>query len=201
MLGAVTDRCRAWRPEVSGIVEVLHAEYLHHSYPMHSHDAWTILLLDAGAVSYQMDRRDRATTAGAVTVTVLPPYVAHSGRSAHPDSGFRKRVLHISTELIDTDLIGAAVDRPEVVVPEVRRKLDRLHRELQSGDEMAAESLHQTRGAIQGVLRAQSTHATTDQFSSVVDNSSTDRVGGLLVSPPGVVVRPRGGLSKSDSPH
>jgi hypothetical protein len=31
----------AWRPPVTGIIEVFHAQYARHEYPVHTHDAWT----------------------------------------------------------------------------------------------------------------------------------------------------------------
>ena len=36
----------AWSPSVKGVVEVLHARFTSHVYPMHTHDTWTLLLVD-----------------------------------------------------------------------------------------------------------------------------------------------------------
>ena len=46
----------AWRPAVAGISEVLHARYVDHAYPMHTHDAWALLIVDAGAITYDLDK-------------------------------------------------------------------------------------------------------------------------------------------------
>ncbi len=47
---------RAWRPGVPGIAEVLHASFTDHAYPMHTHDEWTLLLVDRGGVRYDLHR-------------------------------------------------------------------------------------------------------------------------------------------------
>ena len=44
-------RLRAWRPEVPGVAEVLHAYFPDHAYPLHTHDTWTLLIVDTGAVA------------------------------------------------------------------------------------------------------------------------------------------------------
>ena len=41
---------RAWRPGLPGVVEVLHTHFPSHAYPSHTHDAWTVLIVDEGAV-------------------------------------------------------------------------------------------------------------------------------------------------------
>ena len=42
----------AWCPHVKGIEEVFHARFVDHAYPPHTHDAWTLLIVDAGTISY-----------------------------------------------------------------------------------------------------------------------------------------------------
>ena len=99
----------AWRPTVPGVVEVFHAHFTEYAYPMHVHEAWTLLIVDDGAVRYDLDRHEHGTPHD--TVTLLPPHVPHNGSPATPH-GFRKRVLYLDgTHLPDT-LIGSAVDRP-----------------------------------------------------------------------------------------
>lgn len=43
------EQVRAWRPAVPGILEVFHARFVTHAYPPHAHDAWPLLIVDAGA--------------------------------------------------------------------------------------------------------------------------------------------------------
>ena len=84
----------AWRPRVPGIAEVFHAQFVDHAYPPHVHDAWTLLIVDEGAIRFDLDRHHRG--AAGASVTLLPPNVAHDGRAATGD-GFRKRVLYLDT--------------------------------------------------------------------------------------------------------
>ncbi|MCU7827027.1 helix-turn-helix transcriptional regulator [Kitasatospora sp. DSM 101779] len=128
----------AWRPAVPGVVEVLHAHFTDHAYPMHVHDAWTVLIVDDGAVRYDLDRHERGTPHD--TVSLLPPHVPHNGSPATAD-GFRKRVLYLDMTQLDARLIGPAVDGPDLTDPVLRRRVGQLHTALAApGDELEAES-------------------------------------------------------------
>ncbi|MER7576338.1 AraC family transcriptional regulator [Streptomyces sp. NPDC126514] len=128
----------AWRPRVPGVVEVFHAHFTEYAYPMHVHEAWTLLIVDDGAVRYDLDRHEHGTPRG--TVTLLPPHVPHNGAPATPH-GFRKRVLYLDTSRLAGDLIGAAVDTPELRDPVLRHRVGQLHTALaRPGDELEAES-------------------------------------------------------------
>ena len=118
------ERVVAWRPELTGIREVLHARFTEHAYPLHTHAAWTLLLIDEGAVRYALDRHEHAATAS--LVTLLPPGVPHDGRAA-TGRGFRKRVLYLDPDALEPSLIGAAVDRPALADPALHRHIDALH--------------------------------------------------------------------------
>ncbi|WP_328536881.1 helix-turn-helix transcriptional regulator [Streptomyces sp. NBC_00344] len=128
----------AWRPPVAGVVEVFHARFTEHTYPMHVHDAWTLLIVDDGAVRYDLDRHEHGTPRD--TVSLLPPQVPHNGSPATPQ-GFRKRVLYLDMTQLDAGFIGAAVDRPDLADPVLRRRVGQLHTALaRPGDELEAES-------------------------------------------------------------
>ncbi|MCC8251565.1 AraC family transcriptional regulator [Saccharothrix luteola] len=127
----------AWRPAVPGIAEVLHARFTDHAYPAHTHDAWTLLLVDTGTVTYGLDHREHG--AAPASVTLLPPHVPHDGRNATSE-GFRKRVLYLDTSVLGTDLVGAAVDHPAFADPALRLRVHQLHGVLHGGDEWEAES-------------------------------------------------------------
>ncbi|CAL9491593.1 hypothetical protein SUDANB6_03258 [Streptomyces sp. enrichment culture] len=128
----------AWRPRVPGVVEVFHAHFTGYAYPMHVHDAWTLLIVDAGAVRYDLDRHEHGTPLD--TVTLLPPHVPHNGAPATP-GGFRKRVLYLDGTLLPDDLIGPAVDRPDLRDPVLRRRVGQVHAALvRPGDELEAAS-------------------------------------------------------------
>ncbi|WP_409494320.1 AraC family transcriptional regulator [Amycolatopsis sp. cmx-11-12] len=122
----------AWRPSVSGLIEVFHARFSEHRYPMHTHDAWTLLIVDQGAVSYVLDRHEHG--AASSVVTLLPPHVPHDGRAAN-SRGFRKRVLYLDPALLGQELIGAAVDRPAIPDRLLHTRVHRLHQVLKLPDE------------------------------------------------------------------
>jgi AraC-like DNA-binding protein len=117
----------AWRPNVPGIHEVFHARFTTHAYPSHTHDAWTLLIVDDGAVRYDLDRHEH----GALReqVTLLPPGVPHDGRSTRP---FRKRVLYLAADTLTG--VGAAVDHPSLADPLLRHRIHQLHQALSTED-------------------------------------------------------------------
>jgi AraC-like DNA-binding protein len=129
---------RAWVPGVPGIAEVFHARFTDHVYPPHAHDTWTLMIVDDGAVRYDLHRHERGAPTG--TVLLLPPHIAHTGRagSAH---GFRKRVLYLDADVVDTALAGRVVDEPTLADDLLRAGVDRLHRVLdEPGGGLEAES-------------------------------------------------------------
>jgi AraC-like DNA-binding protein len=123
---------RAWKPAVPGIHEVFHARFVDHVYPPHTHDAWTLFIVDEGAIRYDLETKHRG--AAGSRVTILPPHVVHDGRAA-TGAGFRKRVLYVGTEVLDERLISRAVDDPDIEDPALLRGLRALHRVLQDPDE------------------------------------------------------------------
>ncbi|MEB8341694.1 helix-turn-helix domain-containing protein [Streptomyces endophyticus] len=133
------EEITAWRPRVPGVTEVFHAHFTRHAYPMHVHDTWTLLIVDEGAVRYDLERHEHGTPLG--TVSLLPPQVPHNGQAATPD-GFRKRVLYLDAAgdgPLDASFIGAAVDQPDLVDPLLRQRIGQLHAALaHPGDELEA---------------------------------------------------------------
>ncbi len=129
---------RAWRPPVEGVAEVLHARFHDHAYPLHTHDTWTLLIVDDGVVTYDLDRHPHGALDG--VVTLLPPHVPHDGRAAVA-GGFRKRVVYLEEDQLDLGLVGAAVDHPGLRDPELRAAVAALHTSLAArGDELESES-------------------------------------------------------------
>lgn len=121
-----------------GVAEVLHARFSEHAYPKHTHDTWTVLVVESGTIRYELDHHEHGVRRP--LVTVLPPHVAHDGRAATPD-GFVKRVLYLEQGRLDVDLVGRAVDHPGWADPALRSEVDLVHRALaHPGDELEAES-------------------------------------------------------------
>ena len=129
---------RAWKPVVAGVHEVFHARFVDYAYPPHVHDAWTVFVVDDGWIRYDLETRHRG--AGGERVFILPPNVVHDGRAGARD-GFRKRVLYLSTDVLDERLTGRAVDRPDISEPALRQAIHGLHRALGHPDDaLEAES-------------------------------------------------------------
>ena len=119
------------------MAEVLHAHFPSHAYPLHTHDTWTLLVVDTGAVRFDLERHEHAALRS--RVTLLPPYVPHDGRSVTAD-GFRKRVVYLDADTLDVRRIGRAVDHPGWDDPALRAELHHLHEALRHpGDEFEAE--------------------------------------------------------------
>lgn len=117
---------------------MLHARFTDHVYPAHTHDAWALLLVDDGAVRYDLDRHGHG--ASPALVTLLPPGVPHDGRAQTP-AGFRKRVLYLEPDVVGVDRIGSAVDRPAVGDAALRTRISALHAVLgRTGEGLEAQS-------------------------------------------------------------
>lgn len=130
--------CTVWRPPVPGVAEVFHASFTEHAYPSHTHDTWTLLIVDDGVVRFDLHRHEHGAMPS--LVTLLPPHVPHDGRNATP-SGFRKRVLYLDAAVFDPSLVGRAVDEPGVPDATLRDRISRLHASLSvPGETLQAES-------------------------------------------------------------
>lgn len=132
----MTDHLRAWHPPVPSLSEVYHADFAH-AYPMHAHDDWTVLVLDDGAVSYDLDGSEHL--AAPATLTLLPPGIPHDGRSAVAGRGYRKRVLYFEGGWLPFGARDVAARRP-TIRGDAAATARRVHAALRGpGDLMAAE--------------------------------------------------------------
>ncbi len=131
------SQVRAWVPGVPGISEAFHARFADHVYPPHAHDTWTLMIVDDGVVRYDLHRHEHGAPTG--TVLLLPPHIAHTGRSATPH-GFHKRVLSRGRRRGHA-LTGRVVDEPTLPDDLLHLRLDHLHRVLEDpGGVLEAES-------------------------------------------------------------
>ena len=185
---------RGWAPPVPGIVEVFRARFTDHVYPPHTHDTWTLLVVDEGAIRYDLDRSEHGAVRSAVTV--LPPDVAHTGR-AGTERGFCKRVLYLDTGVLPNSLTGAAIASPGLVDPVLRRRVHELHAAL--GDPLQAESrlalvADRIREHLGGVRPDPGPTATAARFRDLLDARVADapslrEAGRLLEVHPAHLVR------------
>ncbi|UAJ79439.1 AraC family transcriptional regulator [Leifsonia sp. ZF2019] len=133
----MVESVRAWHPAVPHVREVLHADF-DHAYPAHTHDAWTVLLIDAGAVDFSLGGSEHR--AAPESIALLPPGIPHDGHSAIRDNGYRKRVLYLEPDWLPPHAPSAAVGRPTVVARTGVAAVRRIHAALGSpGDQLAAE--------------------------------------------------------------
>jgi AraC-like DNA-binding protein len=132
IVAAESEWVQAWRPDLPGVSEAFHAHFVDHEYPPHSHDTWTVIVVDSGAISYDLERRHRAGDAS--TVTVLPPHTIHDGKAA-TDSGFTKRVLYLDTTVLPEHLIGRSVDQSAIADDQLRDQLATMHDILRQRDD------------------------------------------------------------------
>jgi AraC-like DNA-binding protein len=136
----VPDGCRvvAWKPAVAGISEVFHATIVNYRYPTHCHDTWTVLIVDHGAIRYDLDTRHH----GAVgeTVSILSPGVAHNGYPSDRSGGFRKRNLYLGSEFLPRHLVSRAVDASTFQDVALRGAINALHAQLIAPDPLDVEA-------------------------------------------------------------
>jgi hypothetical protein len=191
---------RAWRPAVPGVREVFHARFVDHVYPPHTHEAWTVFLVDEGAVRYDLETKHRGVAGR--RVTLLPPHVVHDGRAANA-VGYRKRVLYLDAEVLPERLIGASVDRPDTEDPSIVDSVARVHRaveersdplEIESALAIAAERLLTT--SERAERRAPCVPRTRSPVSSASSSTSAGSTGsrsptqvGRCTPAPGHLVR------------
>lgn len=194
------SRVTAWHPRVPGVAEVLHARFTDHAYPMHSHDSWTLLIVDSGTVRYELGRAAHATTTA--SVTLLPPDVSHDGRAA-TEAGFRKRVVYLDRGVIDAGLLGSAVDSPAFPDHALHRRVVLLHDALATrADDLEAESrlafvterlrqhLSGTASAAEGERGARVAVALRELLDArLVEGLSLEAAAGMLHSHPTHLVR------------
>lgn len=123
-------RCQveAWAPKLPGIREVFHARLVDYAYPPHCHDTWAVLIVDEGAIRYDLDHRE--CLAAGSTVTILPPGIPHDGRPGPGAAGFRKREFYLDESVLSPALADAAVDKTALRDAPLRTALALLHEQL-----------------------------------------------------------------------
>lgn len=131
------DRIAAWRPRLHGVAEVFHAAWHDHAYPPHTHDTWTVLIVDDGLIGFGLDRNEHSAVR--TGVTLLPPHVPHDGKTVTA-AGFRKRVLYLDEDVLSESLTGPAVDHPFIDDLALREQVSRLDRALIDREDLEAET-------------------------------------------------------------
>jgi hypothetical protein len=79
-------------------VELLHAYYVQHAYPRHSHDYYVISLIGRGRQSFTHQGTKLSTPPGGLIL--INPGVVHTGEAAD-EHGFELRSLYPSISLME----------------------------------------------------------------------------------------------------
>jgi AraC-like DNA-binding protein len=135
-------------------VDLLRARYVTHRYAKHTHETYTIALIEEGVEEFEHGRS--LLRAGRGAVALLNPEVVHTGHAGVPE-GWSYRVLYPSVRVVAgvAAELGAAPGTPyftqTVVVDERSSQLVRAaHLAAEHGDPLAASSvLH---AALAGLL-------------------------------------------------
>ena len=117
---------------MAGVREAFAARFRDHAYPPHTHEAWTLFVVDEGEIRYDLDGQPRG--AEPTMVSILPPRVVHDGR-AGTSAGYAMRCLYLDVDVLGEAVIGAAVDRPVLATPGLRERVSALHEALACPDD------------------------------------------------------------------
>jgi AraC-like DNA-binding protein len=106
------ERARFLRPPHRTWLEALHATFVRHRYALHTHDMFTIALVERGAAGFDVDGQRHVAPAG--HTFVIPPNTPHTGESATA-GGYTYKVLYI-----DPERLAAELDAPSGCPPSHR---------------------------------------------------------------------------------
>ncbi|MER7461280.1 AraC family transcriptional regulator [Streptomyces sp. NPDC097981] len=124
-----------WR-DGSRPLEAMQAHFFDHVYSLHSHDAYSFGVTDAGAQSFRCRGADH--TSGAGMVMAFNPDEVHDGRAA-VELGYQYRIVHIGPSVVSEILADASDGRtggmplfmkPVLTDPVLTGALARLHAAL-----------------------------------------------------------------------
>jgi AraC-like DNA-binding protein len=96
----VKETSHAWTvPELGGL-EVMHASFVRHQFAKHSHETFTVVLIDDGASRFWY--RGAEHIIGAGMIALLNPDEAHTGSPITPD-GYSQRSLYLEPDHLLSD--------------------------------------------------------------------------------------------------
>ncbi len=147
------ERARFWRhPGLPG-VELLKAFYVRHAFGRHTHETYTIAVIESGIEEYTY--RGATHRVGPGGIALVEPQEVHTGHAALPE-GWRYRVLYPEVRVVaeaarDLGLpalpgfTGSVLDDPATA-----RLLRTAHQATEHGDRLSASTL--TREALHRLL-------------------------------------------------
>src|SRR5580658_7439676 len=107
----IAEWSKFYRYDDRGEVSALHARFVTHRYPRHSHDYFVVGLVESGAQSYTYKGARHVTPAG--SIFVVNPDEIHTGEAASED-GYVYRTLCLSVSFVadSTCELGTAPQNP-----------------------------------------------------------------------------------------
>jgi AraC-like DNA-binding protein len=113
-------------------IEALHARFVDHAYPPHSHPTWTVAVVEHGAARFSLDATQQRADQG--ELFVLEPEAVHTGMAAVPQ-GWAYKVLYVEPQILhewaERDGIAPRAARWVVFRDHaLRRALRRVHAAL-----------------------------------------------------------------------
>jgi AraC-like DNA-binding protein len=120
----VQERSVAWRVPELGSLEVLHANFVRHEFPRHSHDTFAVVLIDRGASKYWYRGAQRFTNSS--EVSLLNPDEVHTGSPATPE-GYTQRTLYLEPERLWDGATPRFFKSPQVSDLHLRELVSDLH--------------------------------------------------------------------------
>jgi AraC-like DNA-binding protein len=150
----VVEQARYWRHAGVPGVDLLRARYISHRYAKHTHETYTIALIEEGVEEFE--HSGSLLRAGRGAVALLNPEVVHTGHAGVPE-GWSYRVLYPSVRVVEgiAAELGAGPGTPhfpETVVDDERsaRLVRAAHLAAEHGDPLAASGVLHT--ALAGLL-------------------------------------------------
>ena len=149
------ETARYWRHAAVPGVDLLRATYLTHRYARHTHESYTLALIEDGVEEFRYG--GSLLRAGRGGVALLNPEMVHDGQAGVPE-GWSYRVLYPAVSVVadvSAELTGSAGSPffPDTVVgdPRSARLVRAAHLAAEHGDPLASASL--LHGALAGLLR------------------------------------------------
>lgn len=135
---APPEEVRFWQAGALGGLELLRAHYIRQRFSPHSHDAYVIAVIEAGAERYRYRGADHLAPAG--SLVLVDPGEVHTGAKGHAD-GWRYRVFYpcpaqVRSLLAELEIPAAHLPLfPDSVHrdPPLVARFAALHRLLESG--------------------------------------------------------------------
>jgi AraC-like DNA-binding protein len=148
------EQARISRPAIFGEPELLHATYVTHRFPRHTHDGYGFGVIERGALGFRYRGEQVVATAGSINLVV--PDEPHTGEAAS-EVGWTYRMFYLRADLMEAanralagPSSGLPTFRPGVIQDAaLAGRLVRLHRDL----EERREPLLAVEARLLGILR------------------------------------------------